>query len=51
LSDEKLGKIDDVIFDHSTGMIRYVIVDTAAGSRPKNLLFFGTTACFHDAYG
>jgi len=28
LNDEKLGKIDDVIFDHSTGDIRYVVVDT-----------------------
>lgn len=28
LKDEKLGKIDDVIFDHSTGLIRYVVVDT-----------------------
>jgi hypothetical protein len=28
LSDEKLGTIDDVIFDHSTGLIRYVVVDT-----------------------
>lgn len=28
LEDEKLGKIDDVIFDHSTGNIRYVVVDT-----------------------
>jgi hypothetical protein len=27
-SDEKLGTIDDVIFDHSTGLIRYVVVDT-----------------------
>ena len=26
--DEKLGKIDDVIFDHSTGDISYVVVDT-----------------------
>lgn len=26
--DEKLGKIDDVIFDHSTGNIGYVVVDT-----------------------
>jgi PRC-barrel domain protein len=26
--DKKLGKIDDVIFDHSTGIIRYVVVDT-----------------------
>ena len=28
LDDEKLGKIDDVIFDHSNGSIRYVVVDT-----------------------
>jgi hypothetical protein len=28
LNDEKLGMIDDVIFDHSTGLIRYVVVDT-----------------------
>jgi len=26
--DEKLGKIDDVIFDHSSGSIKYVVVDT-----------------------
>jgi len=26
--DEKLGKIQDVIFDHTTGVIRYVVVDT-----------------------
>jgi hypothetical protein len=28
LKDEKLGKIDDVIFDHNTGIIRYIVVDT-----------------------
>ncbi|HET7209646.1 MAG TPA: PRC-barrel domain-containing protein [Terriglobales bacterium] len=28
LEDEKLGKIDDVIFDHSTGNIQYAVVDT-----------------------
>ncbi|HKS71658.1 MAG TPA: PRC-barrel domain-containing protein [Terriglobales bacterium] len=28
VDDKKLGKIDDVIFDHSTGDIRYVVVDT-----------------------
>jgi len=27
-NDEKLGKIDDVIFDHGTGAIQYVVVDT-----------------------
>ena len=25
--DDKLGKIEDVIFDHSTGAISYVVVD------------------------
>jgi sporulation protein YlmC with PRC-barrel domain len=28
VNDEKLGKIDDVIFDHASGDIRYVVVDT-----------------------
>ena len=28
LNDEKLGKIDDVIFDYSSGLIQYVVVDT-----------------------
>lgn len=28
LNDEKLGEIDDVIFDHSTGDLKYVVVDT-----------------------
>jgi sporulation protein YlmC with PRC-barrel domain len=27
-NDEKPGKIDDVIFDHETGAIQYVVVDT-----------------------
>ena len=27
-SDEKLGKIEDVIFDHTSGSLRYAIVDT-----------------------
>jgi hypothetical protein len=27
-SDEALGKLDDVIFDHPTGKIRYVVIDT-----------------------
>ena|SRR5215813_4998824 len=26
INDEKLGKIDDVIFDHSTGEIRYAVI-------------------------
>ena len=28
VNDEKLGTIDDVIFDHSSGEIRYVVIDT-----------------------
>jgi len=28
VDDEKLGKIDDVIFDHLSGEIKYVVVDT-----------------------
>ena len=28
VNDEKLGKIDDVIFDHTSGNVRYAIVDT-----------------------
>ena len=36
--DEKLGKIDDVIFDHSTGGIRYVVVDTGGWLSSKKFL-------------
>jgi len=28
LNDEKLGKVDDIIFDHETGAIRYVVINT-----------------------
>jgi sporulation protein YlmC with PRC-barrel domain len=38
LNDEKLGKIDDVIFDHSTGNIRYVVVDTGGWLSSKKLI-------------
>jgi sporulation protein YlmC with PRC-barrel domain len=38
LNDEKLGKIDDVIFDHSTGMIRYVVVDTGGWLSTKKFV-------------
>jgi sporulation protein YlmC with PRC-barrel domain len=38
LNDEKLGKIDDVIFDHSTGMIRYVVVDTGGWLSTKKFI-------------
>jgi hypothetical protein len=36
--DEKLGKIDDVIFDHSTGDIRYAVVDTGGWLSSKKFL-------------
>ncbi|MGB7598836.1 MAG: PRC-barrel domain-containing protein [Candidatus Sulfotelmatobacter sp.] len=38
LSDEKLGKIDDVIFDHSEGTIRYVVVDTGGWLSTKKFI-------------
>jgi hypothetical protein len=38
LNDEKLGKIDDVIFDHATGNIRYVVVDTGGWLSTKKFL-------------
>lgn len=37
-SDEKLGKIVDVIFDHSTGDIHYVVVDTGGWLSTKKFL-------------
>lgn len=36
--DEKLGKIDDVIFDHSTGAVKYVVVDTGGWFSHKKFL-------------
>ena len=36
--DEKLGEIDDVIFDHSTGDIRHVVVDTGGWLSSKKFL-------------
>jgi sporulation protein YlmC with PRC-barrel domain len=38
VDDEKLGKIDDVIFDHSTGQIRYVVVDTGGWLSTKKFI-------------
>lgn len=38
VNDEKLGKIDDVIFSHSTGDIRYVVVDTGGWLKSKKFL-------------
>lgn len=37
-NNEKLGKIDDVIFDHSTGAIRFVVVDTGGWFSNKKFL-------------
>jgi hypothetical protein len=36
--DEKLGTIDDIIFDHSSGSLRYVVVDTAGWLSSKKFL-------------
>ena len=36
--DEKLGKIDDVIFDHATGTIRYIVVDTGGWLSTKKFV-------------
>lgn len=38
LNDEKLGKIEDVIFDHSSGDIRYAVVDTGGWLHSKKFL-------------
>jgi sporulation protein YlmC with PRC-barrel domain len=38
LNDEKLGKIDDVIFDHATGTIRYIVVDTGGWLSTKKFV-------------
>jgi len=38
LNDEKLGKIDDVIFDHSSGNIRYIVVDTGGWLSSKKFI-------------
>lgn len=38
LKDEKLGKIDDVIFDHFTGLISYVVVDTGGWLSTKKFI-------------
>jgi hypothetical protein len=36
--DEKLGKIDDVVFDHSTGDVSYVVVDTGGWLTTKRFI-------------
>ena len=35
---EKLGKVDDVIFDHASGGIRYVVVDTGGWLSSKKFI-------------
>jgi sporulation protein YlmC with PRC-barrel domain len=37
-NNEKLGKIDDVIFDHTTGDVRYLVVDTGGWLSSKKFL-------------
>ena len=37
-NDEKLGKIDDVIFDSNTGQIRYLVVDTGGWLKSRRFL-------------
>lgn len=37
-NDEKLGKIDDVIFDHTSGSLRYAVVDTGGWLHSKKFL-------------
>jgi len=36
--DEKLGKIDDVIFDHTSGNIQYVVIDTGGWLSSKKFI-------------
>lgn len=38
VNNEKLGTVDDVIFDHSTGEIHYVVVDTGGWLSSKKFL-------------
>ena len=38
LNDEKLGKIDDVIFNHSSGNVTYLVVDTGGWLSTKKFL-------------
>lgn len=38
VNDEKLGKIDNVIFDHSTGDIHYIVVDTGGWLSSKKFI-------------
>jgi sporulation protein YlmC with PRC-barrel domain len=37
-NNEKLGKVDDVIFDHASGQIQYVVIDTGGWLSSKKFL-------------
>jgi uncharacterized protein YrrD len=37
-TDEKLGKIDDVVFDSNSGLIRYLVVDTGGWLKSRRFL-------------
>ena len=37
-NEEKLGKIDDVIFDHNSGTVRYIVVDTGGWLSSKKFI-------------
>ena len=37
-NDDKLGKIDDVIFDHQSGTIKYAVVDTGGWLRHRKFI-------------
>jgi sporulation protein YlmC with PRC-barrel domain len=37
-ADEKIGKIDDVVFDSNTGDIRYVVIDTGGWLHSRRFL-------------
>jgi molybdopterin synthase catalytic subunit len=41
IGDERLGKIQDVIFDHTTGDIGYIVVDTGGWLRTKDFIVPG----------
>jgi len=44
-NDEKLGKLEDVIFDHSTGEIQYVVVDTGGWLTSKKFIVPSERLC------
>jgi sporulation protein YlmC with PRC-barrel domain len=37
-NEEKLGKIDDVVFDHVSGQIRYFVIDTGGWLKSRRFL-------------